>query len=173
MSAPAAHVGGMAVVRARKRSAPKRPEPIRHNLTAPPVVQAAQIALIAMKKAKCANWKGMVELAAQINIREKVILTAEQQELIDRYANILPYLQTSPLVTVVACTGCGRFGFYDGRPAGAKCYFTLRCTGKLMKASAANERITDTDHPAPTGPGVPTEQPPAAPTEHIDDGLFD
>ena len=122
------------MVRAAK--APKPVEPIRHDDTAPAAAQAAQIALLVMKRVRCQTWKAVIDLAAETDIRTKVFLSTTQQALLDQYADILPYLSTSPLVTVVACPACGRFGLQDRRSPGAKCIFTTRCEGKLVKASS-------------------------------------
>lgn len=116
---------------------------VRHSADAPEVCQAAQIAMVIMKRLRVSNWEGVVERARVSDVREKVTLTAEQQELIDTHRNVLPYLQTSPTVTVVCCTVCGRFGFYDKRNPGKACLFTHRCPGVLVKAKSVEERESD------------------------------
>jgi hypothetical protein len=125
---------------ARVSRKPKPAEPIRHDTFAPAPVQAAQIAILVIKKVKCQTWKAVIELSATTDIREHVVLSAEQQALIDEYRDVLPYLSTSPLVTVIACTACNHYGLQDKRAAGAKCIFTFRCEGKLVKASSAAPR---------------------------------
>lgn len=152
---------------ARKRATPKVPEPLRHDVTAPEPVQAAQIALLVMKKTKCQTWKGVIEKSQEMDIREKVWLQPEQQDLIDRYAALLPFLSTSPLVTVVACPVCGSFGLHDKRPPGTKCIFTIRCEGKPVKASSVEVRrapaATDSEGPVDVEQDLPPQPTAATP----------
>lgn len=123
---------------------------VRHNPDAPDVCQAAQIATVIMKRLHVSNWEGVVERASTSDVREKVRLTAEQQELLDEHQNILPYLQTSPTVTVVCCTVCNRFGFQDKRNPGKSCPFTHRCAGELVKAKLTEEREPETTTESPS-----------------------
>ncbi|WP_433673906.1 hypothetical protein [Microbacterium gorillae] len=157
---------------------PKPPEPIRHDESVPGPAQAAQIALLVMKKVGCQTWKDVVEKASNTDLRTKVILSPEQQALIDEYADIIPYLSTSPLVTVVACPLCGRYGLQDRRSAGSRCIFTMRCPGKPVKGSSTPKAQTRTkaeppddssgDVPDPAEADVAEAAPPAGA-----DGLYD
>lgn len=164
----------MASARAAKK--PKPADPIRHDDRAPGPAQAAQIALQVMKKLGCQTWKGVVELAGTTDVRTRVFLSPEQQSIIDEYANVLPYLSTSPLVTVVACPVCGRYGLQDKRSPGTKCIFTARCEGKPVKASSAPPRraaaapeLTDPVE----GPAGADPSPQDTPELPVVDSLFD
>ena len=96
-----------------------------------------------MKAAKVNTWSALVELASAKDVREVVVLTAEQQDILDRHQDLLPYLSVKPIVTVIACTVCGRFGFWDTRSSSKTCPFTLRCSGTIVKASSVAARVNE------------------------------
>lgn len=118
----------------------KPPKVIAHAPNAPAVVQAAQIALVAMKAARVATWAEFVA-RPDADLRAMVSLTAEQQGLLEDNRHILPMLGVKPLITVAACTVCGRYGLVGSAAASAKCAFTLRCEGTVTKASAVDFRV--------------------------------
>ncbi|MBN9214130.1 MAG: hypothetical protein J0J04_04815 [Microbacterium sp.] len=117
----------------------KPPKVITHAPAAPGVVQAAQIALVAMKAAKVHTWAEFTYRSDQ-ELRAAVSLTADQQGLLEDYRHILPHLQVSPLVTIAACNVCGRYGLVGSAAVPPKCGFTLRCDGAVAKASAIDYR---------------------------------
>lgn len=117
----------------------KPPKVITHAPSAPEVVQAAQIALIAMKASGAATWAEFVTIPIA-ELRARVTLTADQQGLLEDHRDVLPYLQVSPLVTVAACDSCGRFGLVSSAAIAAKCGYTLRCEGAVSKASVQDYR---------------------------------
>lgn len=115
------------------------PKMIAHAPTAPEPVQAAQIALICMKTVKASNWEAFVAKPIE-ELRRAIILTPEQQSILEKHRRILPYLRTKPLVTLSACDTCGRFGLVGSAAIPAKCPYTLRCDGKVTKALVSATR---------------------------------
>lgn len=119
----------------------KTPQVTRYDTPAdlPAAVQAAGIALAILKAAKVQDW---VELASLLGGRPLaeigVELDAAQIELIDDNKDVLPFLRTSPNVTVAACRDCGEFVAVAGTPP-TKCRMTDGCTGKMLKAAAAKK----------------------------------
>lgn len=113
------------------------PKVIVHAPDVPEVVQAAQIAQIAMRAAKVETWDQFVG-KTDGELRALISLTADQQGILEDNRHILPYLQVSPLVTVAACSACGRYGLVSSAAVPAKCAFTLRCPGSVTKASVQN-----------------------------------
>lgn len=113
---------------------------ITHSSDLPAVCQAAQIALLIMKKLKVSTWKDMVDKAAETDLREHVILTRDQQALIDEYAHVVPYLRAKPVTTIIACTGCGLYGIAGPASVGKRCPFRLHCEGQVVKAPATAPR---------------------------------
>ena len=111
---------------------PKAPRSSRHNPAAPPLVQAAQIALVILTATKHNLWNDMVRDPAS---HSAVILTAEQQELLETHRHILPHLQRKPVRTVLACDTCDRFVFTDTATAPARCSLSLGCNGTPARAS--------------------------------------
>lgn len=130
------HVVGMARAATPKV---KPPRVIVHAPNVPEVVQAAQIALIAMKAAKVHTWAEFVD-KPDSQLRALVSLTADQQGILEDNRHVLPYLQVTPLVTVAACGTCGRYGLVSSAAVPAKCGFTLRCDGAVAKASVQDYR---------------------------------
>lgn len=126
---------------------------IRHNLTAPPVIQAAQIALVLMSAAKTSNWAGVL---AEKDLAERVQLTDEQQHLLEEHRGILPYLtrggREGTLRSVIACPVCHRLMFTGTGTAPTRCQMTLGCDGKPVKARSTQE-------PEPKTPGDGKELP--------------
>ena len=116
---------------------------VRHRTDIPEAAQAAQIAMIVMRLLHVESWQQLVELSVTEDVRRTVYLTAIQQDLIDRFAHILPMLRMSPMVTVAACPVCGRYGLQDRRPVAKACWFTLRCPGSPVKAPATEARDPD------------------------------
>lgn len=121
----------------------KPPAEVRQNRDLPEPVQAAQIALQVLKRAQCQSWSALVEKSVSADIRTIVILDQEQQDLIDRYDHLLPYLSLSPIVTVIACPVCKSYGLHDRKAAGTTCPFTLRCAGKPVKAPLTQRKAGD------------------------------
>lgn len=118
---------------------------IRHNLTAPEPIQAAQIALVLMGVAQTSNWAGVV---AKGDLAAKVQLTPEQQALLEKHRGYLPYLtrggREGTLRSIVACTVCGRTMFIGSASAPSKCQMTLGCEGTPVKAKASQEPLPKT-----------------------------
>lgn len=117
----------------------KTPKVIVHSPVAPEVVQAAQIALIAMKAAGVSTWAEFVG-KSDAELRDLVSLTADQQGILEDNRHILPHLNVKPVVTVAACNTCGRYGLVGSAAVPVKCAFTLRCTGAVTKASVQDHR---------------------------------
>lgn len=115
------------------------PRSITHTPGVPEVVQAAQIALLAMKAAKVKTWADFVARPAD-ELRQLIVLTEDQQELLERHRRVLPSLQLSPVVTVYGCTHCGKYGLAGPAAISAKCAFTLQCQGAVKKASLTDYR---------------------------------
>lgn len=118
---------------------PKPPKAIVHNTTAPAVVQAAQIALIAMKTAKVSTWEQFLA-RPDADLRKLITLTQEQQGLLEDHRAILPYLKVTPPVSIAACAKCGRYALVGSAAVAAKCSYTLRCDGSVMKATTTDYR---------------------------------
>lgn len=130
---------------------------IRHDPSKPDVVQAAQIAMLVMKKLRVNQWRDVVELAATTDVRERVQLTPEQQSLLDANMNVLPHLMVKPITTVFACDTCGLYGLAGKGAVGKKCSLTLHCPGALHKASSAAPRAPKAEAEGEgTGPGADT-----------------
>ena len=129
---------------------------IRHNLTAPPAIQAAQIALVLMSVAKASSWAGVV---ADTTLAERVELTDDQQRLLEEHRGILPYLtrggREGTLRSVIVCPTCQRLMFTSTGTAPTKCQMTLACEGKPVKARSTQE-------PAPKTEDDAAEERPAA-----------
>ena len=129
----------------KKRKAPPRkavkpPASIRHDLDAPPAVQAAHIALIIERKLDVDNWRGVHKwIAMHGDPRSKVILSEHQQQLLDTYAHLLPYVSRRPKHVVIACPVCGRYGVSTSASS-AKCTYTLGCEGKLVSSKMTEAR---------------------------------
>lgn len=113
---------------------------IRHNLTAPGPIQAAQIALVLMQVAKSTNWAGVV---AETTLAQRVQLTPEQQQLLEEHRGYLPYLTRGgnggTLRSLLACPTCGRTMFIGSASAPSKCQMTLGCEGSPIKAKSTQE----------------------------------
>lgn len=109
-----------------------------HDESEPEVLQAAHIAFGVMHGVQANNWAGVVEVATRDgDIRDKVVLTANQQRLIDENAAILPHLQIKPPVTVAVCSDCGMWAVVASASSSKKCTLTLHCPGKSEKAATA------------------------------------
>jgi hypothetical protein len=113
---------------------------IRHNTSAPGVIQAAQIALVLMSRAKSPDWAGVV---AETTLAERVELSDEQQALLEKHRGILPYLTRgggqSILRSVIACPVCERVMFTTSGSAPARCLMSLGCEGIPVKAKSTQE----------------------------------
>lgn len=118
---------------------PKPPKAITHNASAPAVVQAVQIALIAMKTAKVSTWEQFLA-RPDADLRKMITLTQEQQGLLEDHRHLLPYLKVTPLVSVAACNTCGRYALAGSAAVPQKCSYTLRCPGTVVKATATDFR---------------------------------
>jgi hypothetical protein len=119
-----------------RAAAVKPPKTISHALTAPGVVQAAQVALVCMKIVKVDRWSDFIAKPIE-SLRGAIVLTAEQQSLLEEHRQVLSYLRaSSPVVSVAACTECERWGLVGSAAVPKKCAFTLRCGGEVVKASA-------------------------------------
>lgn len=118
----------------------KPPKVITHAPSAPDVVKAAQIALIAMKTAKVYTWEEFIA-RPDSELRTMLSLTAEQQGLLEDHRHILPLLNIRPLITVAACNTCGRYGLASSAAVPVKCGYTLRCDGAVSKASVIDYRV--------------------------------
>ena len=115
----------------------KRTRTFRHHTDLPEVAQAANLALLILGAAKCSVW---ADLAITEHAREHLRLTRAQQELLDRHANLLPYLCRTPIRTIFVCPTCNRFAFIDKGTAPTRCTLTLSCDGKPVKAPATAAR---------------------------------
>lgn len=115
---------------------------IRHNQSAPPVIQAAQIALVLMQVAKSANWAGVV---ADHTLNQRVQLSDTQQALLEEHRGILPYLtrggREGTLRSVIACPECERLMFTTSSSAPTKCLMKLGCEGVPVKARSTQEPL--------------------------------
>jgi hypothetical protein len=135
----------------------KAPNLVTHDVTAPPVVQAAQVALVVMGLCKASTWAEVVALfndAGEPTGRAAAMaLTPEQAALLDEHRAILPYLSRnakgiSVARTVYACPVCGRFGFLLGkRTAPTRCGFSVTCPGKPVKARSTQQPKTSPQAP--------------------------
>ena len=105
---------------------------IVHDQDAPPVVQAANIALLALRAARCNDW---VTLGSDETRRNFIIMDAEQQQLLADHHRILGFLSLSPLRTVYACNTCHREALTDGAGTSVKCNLTFGCLGETKKAA--------------------------------------
>ena len=110
----------------------KAPKSVRHNPDVPPIVAAAQIAMVILTTTKHNVWRDLVLDPAS---HAAVILTDEQQAILEANRHILPWLQRKPVRTVLACDSCDRFVFTDTASAPARCTLTLGCGGKPVRAS--------------------------------------
>lgn len=123
-----------------KPKPPPTRKSIRHNLTAPPAIQAAQIALVLMSVAKSSSWEGVV---ADTRLAERVQLTDQQQRLLEEHRGILPYLtrggREGTLRSVIVCPSCQRMMFTSTGAAPTRCQMTLGCEGKPVKARSTQE----------------------------------
>lgn len=139
------------------KTKPQVRKTIRHNTDAPSAVQAAQIALVLMQVAKADSWASVL---TSPDLASRVLLTDEQQALLEKHSGILPYLtrggREGTLRSVVACPVCERVMFISTGTAPTKCQMKLGCEGVPVKARSTQER-------APKGEDVTaTEQPAAA-----------
>lgn len=113
---------------------------VRHDENAPPVAQAAQIALVIMAITRKPDWNAVVaDTDCQL---DKVELTSEQQRLLEQHREVLPYLTRGGVLrTLFACPSCGRYVFTAGAgTAPARCTMTLGCTGAPVKAKSQQQR---------------------------------
>lgn len=111
---------------------------IRHNLTLPPIAQAANLALIIMGAAKVSTWKDLVNHPEN---RAHLRLTPEQQQLLDDHADLLDSLCRTPLRTIYTCPTCGRFAYIDKAASPTRCNLTLGCSGTPVKATTTAGRL--------------------------------
>lgn len=114
---------------------------IVHETNTPPVIQAANIALLTLKAARRNTWDA---LGADEASYAHVILSAEQQQLLAEYHDILGLLSLAPLRTLYACEACGRSALTDGSNASKKCNLTFGCTGETVKAAHTVPRTAST-----------------------------
>jgi len=123
-----------------RAKAPQVRKTIRHNENAPGPVQAAQIALILMQAAKAENWAGVV---GDTTLHERVLLTDQQQAILEEHRGILPYLtrggREGTLRSIIACPECGRVMFTSTGTAPSKCLMKLGCEGAPVKARSTQE----------------------------------
>lgn len=115
----------------------KPPKPVVHNPAAPPAVQAAQLGLRIMKILGVGDWKQVVALPTE-TLRDKVVLTNEQQGILEGHRSVLPHLRISPLVTIAACDTCGLRALAGAAVVSQKCPYTLGCPGRVFKASTVD-----------------------------------
>lgn len=132
-------------------AAKKRERPIRHNTALPPVAQAANIALLILGAASQCSWATLVK---NPDSYAHIIVSPAQQQLLDDYAYILPYLfkgrkpngakdtESGQTRSLYACPVCGRFAFIDKGAPPARCNLTLGCPGRAVKASTMSPRFT-------------------------------
>lgn len=122
---------------------PKVRKTIRHNESAPDVIQATQIALVLIAAAKGTTWADVI---ADEDLHSRVELTPEQQAVLERNAAILPYLGRGggerTARSTIACPECNRFMFTAGAgTAPTRCLMTTGCPGKPMKARSNQEPL--------------------------------
>lgn len=132
--------------------AKKPPGPIRHNEQVPKPCQAAQIAVVMMKRLRVSTWQYLIrELADRPDAAALVALTPRQQELLREYDHLLPYLTATSGsgVTVVACPVCGEYALHGTKGQSSGCYLTLACPGKLVRASMSEQRARPETETAP------------------------
>lgn len=124
------------MARAAKKKPPKA---VVHNPAAPAPVQAAQLGLRVMKILGTPTWAAVIEMP-DAERRDRVVLTAEQQGILEDYRDVLPHLRISPLVTIAACDTCGHRGLAGAAAVAQKCSYTLQCSGRVFKASTIDYR---------------------------------
>ncbi|MDB6425928.1 hypothetical protein [Curtobacterium sp. 20TX0008] len=112
---------------------------VQHDPLAPRPVQAAQIAFKVMAVAKVDTWAAALEHSSLAGVVE---LTDEQQRILEQERAVLPYLvRRGAIITVHACSVCGRYVFADSKSApGARCTLRLGCSGAPVKASTTGFR---------------------------------
>ncbi|MBC9927329.1 hypothetical protein [Leucobacter sp. cx-169] len=111
---------------------------VTHDTELPELGQAAHVALLTLGATGCNTWKALVESP---EVWERVLLTAEQQRLIDEHPYVLQHLQRAPLRSITVCDVCGRWALAVKAPTkGAKCTLIVGCTGTLFYASKMPKR---------------------------------
>ncbi|HEY8717245.1 hypothetical protein [Pengzhenrongella sp.] len=116
---------------------------------APPLTQAASLALALLRAAKIRTWAELVVDPAPL---AAVSVTPEQMALLNTHAGALTTLRVGPpMVTLAVCPECSRFTIVSGQAA-TSCPLTLGCTGKPQRASTAARLKA-----APTAKDAPVE----------------
>ena len=104
-------------------------KPILEDPTLPPLARAAHIGMLILKGTGCNTWQVLVD-SPQNQLR--VLLSEEQQQLIDEYSFILQYLQVSPIRSIMYCENCSRFALKDKAISKTTtCSLTVGCGGTL------------------------------------------
>jgi hypothetical protein len=121
---------------------PPPPYRIKYNTTAPPLAQAASIALAVLRAAGAKSWGELGD-----RIPATIELAAWEHELLVEHADVLGFLRLtqktedgrSPTVTVAVCPACGEWVLASQGPAPTRCEITRGCTGKPVKAAVATK----------------------------------
>ena len=116
----------------------------RHRLStdpeAPPLAQAAALALGVLKAAGATRWAELEGV-----LPSTVELSAGQRKLLDDHALVVELLRLAgrrddgsrtPTVTVAVCPACSEWVLVSG-PAPSRCEITFGCSGTPRKASVA------------------------------------
>ena len=117
---------------------------------APPLAQAASLALALLRAAKIPTWTELVDDPAPL---AAVSVSPEQLVLLNTHAGSLTSLRVGPpMVTLAVCPVCSRFTIVSGQAA-TTCPLTLGCNGRPQRAStAARLKAPPTAKNAPVEP---------------------
>lgn len=117
--------------------APK-PKHIQENVDLPRLCRAAHIGILILKGTGCSNWS---VLAGTPESHARVIITDEQQALLDEYTYVTHYLSTAPLSTVLYCDTCERWVLTTKNPGrNQNCNLAVGCAGVLIYVSTVAHR---------------------------------
>lgn len=166
---PAAQRQPRAVAGAKPAPRRRVPKPVivawEHDTDAPPLIQAASLALSVLGWTRAGTVAELSRLLAAgdaptIAQVQAIRFTAEQRALLDDpdHAGPLSFLRSPPgatgtVVTVQWCPACERWSL-SYRSGVRACRATVGCTGRVIRAARAKRaRPADTDLLDPTASG--------------------
>lgn len=125
------------------------PYRLKTKLSAPPLAQAASLALGLMRAAKVTRWADIGNVMPAM-----VELSDDEYGLILEHFEILSFLRlpsrlddgtSTRTVTVAVCPTCGEWVLVSTGPVPGRCEITRGCTGRPVKASVATKASAASD----------------------------
>ena len=135
----------------RTRAPKVRPQ-LAVDETLPPVGQAVSIALRLLQESGAPSWNEFADPnddGFRVKAVQKVHVTFEQGDLLDKFADVLTWLVRRPKTaemaalstTIAVCPRCGEFTVVTALPP-ASCKVTAECRRFFEEAANAEEKAT-------------------------------